>query len=441
MPHFQTGFNFPILAFQFTLVLFLLKSFHFYLSHDFSISKLFSKIIFILLLAIHLIALFLVNYNKNELYILWNRLGSGTMFENDRLAYWGDLAHVFSALECDTPILIGANLCDPWFRPFNQNPHLIKFMDMANITNFLVIGMLGILLFYGVFYKIMLIDSKNNLLYLALIISPPIVLALDRGNEIITFILIIFGIYFLRQDRWSQFIGGILFSAAAFYKLWPICLIAMILVIAWRELNFSSKISLVAPIVYWFVNFNNALDMVENTDTGSPLGLSFGFNHYLNGSIPAKYVAFLCCLLGLILLRYIIFIRRAGFHLVSSAFDQKIFLTLIGTYSLLWLFGTNYVYRLIILIPVALYISIFLQPRVIRLELLSLILVTFVTSRLAISTVLTSLLALIFILICFIHLRRFLNEYPRFHNFVYRINKALSLLVVKKSPTTIITKK
>jgi hypothetical protein len=180
---------------------------------------------------------------------------------------------------------------------------------------------------------------------------------------------------------------------------------------------------------------------VENTDTGSPLGLSFGFNHYLNGSIPAKYVAFLFCLLGLILLRYIIFIRRTGFYLVLSAFDQKIFLTLIGTYSLLWLFGTNYVYRLIILIPVVLYISIFLQPRVIRLELLSLILVTFVTSRLAISTVLTSLLALIFILICFIHLRRFLNEYPRFHNFVYRINKALSLLVVKKSPAIIITKK
>jgi hypothetical protein len=381
--------------------------------------------------------LILVNYNKNELYILWNRLGSGTMFENGKLTF----AHIFSALECDTPILIGANLCDPWFRPFNQNPHLIKFMEFANLTNFLVIGMLATLLFYGVFYKIMLIDSKNNLLYLALIISPPIVLALDRGNEIITFILIIFGIHFLRQDRWSQFIGGILFSAAAFYKLWPICLIAMILVIAWRELNFSSKISLVAPIVYWFVNFNNALDMVENTDTGSPLGLSFGIDHYLNGSIPAKYVAFLFCLLGLLFLRYIILIRRVGFNFVSSAFDLKMFLTLIGTYSLLWLVGTNYVYRLVILIPVVMYISILLHPRVIRLELLSLILVTFITSRLAISTILTSLLALIFTLICCIYFRRLLNEYPRLNNFVYRINKALSLLVVKKSPINIITKK
>ena len=399
LPHFQNSFNAIMITLQLLISIFLLHSFKFYTTIGFNFSESIIKYIYFLICITHLTALILATLNMNALYISWNRLGAGTMFQGKNLFYWGDLAHIFSAVNCRDEVIIGQNACDPWSRPFNQNPHIIKFLELSNITSLFIVGLISTLIFYIIYFKIVLMDSKNHLQYIIFLISPPIILALDRGNEIITFNFMIIGLYFLQKNTWTQSVGAISLALASFYKLWPVVLILLILLFAWKNLQFGPKVFMGLAIFYWILNFSNATKMVNYTDIGSPLGLSFGLKHFLNGSMPVQINFILSFSTILITLRYFYLIREFGVEFTSNLFAQKIFLSLIITYISLWFFGTNYVYRLIILVPISLYISIFLSTKRMRAELLALFLLIFLTSRLTITNVFTSSLALIFIFI------------------------------------------
>ena len=411
LPHFQIGFNVLMILLQLIISFFMLQSFKFYVTIGFNYSQSIIKSLFILICTIHLIALVLATLNMNALYVLWNRLGAGTMFQGKNLIYWGDLAHIFSAINCEDKVILGQNNCDPWSRPFNQNPDIIKFLELSNITSLFIVGLISTLIFYVIFFKIVLADSKNSLLYIIFLISPPIILALDRGNEIITFIFIMIGIYFLQKNTWVQLLGGISLAIASFYKLWPVVFISLILLFAWNNLKLGPKFVMGLSILYWIFNFGNATKMISYTDIGSPLGLSFGLKHFFNGSIPIQINLILLLSTILVTLYYFNLIRKLGVEFTSNLFAQKIFLSLIMTYVSLWFFGTNYVYRLILLVPIALYVSIFLGTKRMRVELLSLFLVIFLTSRLSITNVFTSSLALVFIFIGIILIRKI--WYPR----------------------------
>jgi hypothetical protein len=386
----------------------ILKTTSFFLIQKTVISKLLFNTLFLIIVIAHALALILVSKNINDPYIFWSQLGTGTMFKNGELFYWGDLAHIFSAVNCDTQVYIGKNICDPFERVFNQNPHIVLLFKQINLESLLIVGLVSTFIFYVVFYKFSLIDFDNGFMYLVLLITPPVILALDRGNEIITFILLSLGIALLRETSRRQTLGGLILFVAAFFKLWPIVFITFILVTCWKKLNQLTKIMLVASITYWVLNIGNAFSMIKQTAVGSPLSLSFGLRHYINGRIPLMSLFLLSSLVFFLVVKYVNMIKSYRIDTLVNSLDREIFYSLMLTYIFIWSVGTNYIYRLVILIPIMFYISKSSIPSKLKSNILALFLGTFITSGLTVNTVLTSTIAFIFIYIVIRSTKNFL---------------------------------
>jgi hypothetical protein len=378
----------------------ILKTTSFFLIQKTVISKLLFKTLFLIILIAHALALILVSKNINDPYIFWSQLGTGTMLKNSEVFYWGDLAHIFSAVNCDTQVYIGKNICDPFERVFNQNPHIVLLFKHINLESLLIVGLVSTFIFYVVFYKFSLIDFDNGFMYLALLITPPVILALDRGNEIITFILLSLGIALLRETSRRQTLGGLILFVAAFFKLWPIVFITFVLVASWKKLNQLTKIVLVASITYWVLNIGNAFSMIKQTAVGSPLSI--------NGRIPLVSLFLLLSLVFFLVVKYVNMIKTYRIETLVNSLDREVFYSLMLTYIFIWSVGTNYIYRLVILIPIMFYISKSSIPSKLKSNILALFLATFITSGLTVNTVLTSTIALIFIYIVVMSTKNFL---------------------------------
>ncbi len=399
LPHFQKNFNLIMVISQILISIILLVTLYNILFKHSGIAKSINYKLFFIFPFTYIVSLYLIGQGNNKLYVLLNRLGSGTMFVNNNVFLYGDLAHLTTASDCATPIQIGEIICDPFSRPLNQNPHVISFLRLLNFSNVVWLGLISTLLFFAL---MILISSKNQINQVTLLItllSPPIVLAIDRGNEIITILLIISSLNLLIGNRIKQNIGATLLVVSAFFKLWPILIVLCMLIFLWKHLFIFAKGIMLLPIIYWAINFESAVQMVRFTDRGNPNGLSFGIQHYFNSSISFIYIVIFLVTTSVFAVYYFFRVINLFIKKEQTFSYLAILNSLLLVYVVIWALGTSYVYRLIIFIPILIYLNkVFIVNRSL-LQLESLILLTLLTSRLSITSIFTNLIAVIFSMI------------------------------------------
>jgi hypothetical protein len=396
LPHFQKNFNLLMVISQILISIILLVTLYNTLFKHTGIAKVINYKLFFIFPFTYIVSLYLNEQGNDKLYVFLNRFGSGTMFVNNNVFLYGDLAHLTAASDCTTPIQIGEIICDPFSRPLNQNPHVISFLRLLDFSNVFWLGLISTLLF---FVLMILISSKNQINQVTLLItllSPPIVLAIDRGNEIITILLIISSLYLLIGNKIKQSIGATLLVVSAFFKLWPILIMLCMLIFLRKHLFIFAKGIMVLPIVYWSINFESAVQMVRFTDKGNPNGLSFGIKHYFGSSISFIYIVIFLVTTSLFAVFYFFRVINLFIKKEQTSNYMAILNSLLLTYVVIWVLGTSYIYRLIIFIPILIYLNkVFMVNRSL-LQLESLILLTLLTSRLSITTIYTNLIAVIF---------------------------------------------
>jgi hypothetical protein len=322
------------------------------------------------------------------------------------LYIFGDLAHLTSAAKCSKHLVIGTNVCDPWGRELNQNPEVIEFFRFCNLTNVRAIGFVTVILLFlllGISLRKLKIDSIAVFLMIS---TPVMLLAIDRGNEIITLSLLLVGILALdtKSTKW-QAVCGVALALAALFKLWPVVLIFFVLFFCWNRITWQAKAILISPIFYWAFRLDEIRALLGATQQGSLAGLSFGF----------KLLAFTemswlhrVTLFVLSLIFFLMLLNFTKFHLVlliegtcGVSILRKISPYMM-TYSLLWIIGDSFVYRMIMLLPIVIYlgreeVSQFQWPRMIQ----SAIIVTSLSSKTPAILISSSALSLYFIFIFF----------------------------------------
>ena len=121
--------------------------------------------------------------------------------------------------------------------------------------------------------------------------TPVSVLAIDRGNEVITLTLIFVGHLFLHtKSTIRQTMGALSLFLACVFKLWPVALVFFILIFFWKRINLIPKCVLVLSLFYWIPQIDLALNMLNATNTGSPFGRSFGLQLIWHGEFIAIVV-------------------------------------------------------------------------------------------------------------------------------------------------------
>jgi len=338
----------------------------------------------------------------SSIYDFWSHLGSGTMKLNGQVFPFGDLVHLTSAASCSKPIIIGNNVCDPWGRLFNQNPQLGQLFRFLHITNIYLVGFLFVSIFIlsivlGV--RFLKVDAIG--IYI-LVCTPVVVLAVDRGNELLTIALIMSGLYAIRMSKLvPQSFGAVALGAAVFFKLWPIFLVLLLLLFQGRRIKSVPKIIMGLAVLYWLTRIHEIREIMKATQSGSPYGVSFGLKLFTNSQLSLTQLLILVTLTFISLY----FLIKVGNRPLTEFMSQEhgsILLPWIApimlTYCAIWATGDSYIYRMVILIPLVLILS---QREIAEFEwskfVIVAILVTAITSRLAVTTSISSALAVYFL--------------------------------------------
>ena len=334
---------------------------------------------------------------KPSIYEKWASLGSGTMYLEGKVAIFGDLTHLTSAAKCDYPIIVGTYVCDPWLRLFNQNPIVAEFLKSINLTNVIVLGISSLTLLYIILFAVVNKLEVKSIAPYIMLMTPVSVLAIDRGNEVITMILILVGLFLLHtKSAIRQTMGALSLFFACVFKLWPIALVFFTLIFFWKRVNLVPRFILVLSLFYWIPQIDLALNMLNATNTGSPFGRSFGLQLIWHG----EFIAIVVLSLSL-LLTYVRLSKSSLNQFITSSSGVATLYSLIPvmlTFSIIWAIGDSYIYRMVILIPVVLLLGQFkFTEFTFPNFLLSAILVTCITSLTPLVLVTTSALALYFV--------------------------------------------
>jgi len=334
---------------------------------------------------------------KPAVYEKWASLGSGTMYLEGKVAIFGDLSHLTSAAKCGYPIIVGTYVCDPWLRFFNQNPIVAEFLRAINLTNVIVIGISSLALLYIILFAVINKLEVKSIAPYIMLMTPVSVLAIDRGNEVITLTLILIGLFLLHtKSTTRQTLGALSLFFACVFKLWPVVLVFFTLTFFWKRINLIPRCILILSLFYWIPQIDLALNMLNATNMGSPFGRSFGFRLIWHG----EFIAIVVLSLSL-LLTYVRLSRSSLNQFILSTSGVATLYSLIPvmlTFSLIWAIGDSYIYRMIILIPVVLLLGQFkFTEFTFPNFLLSAILVTCITSLTPLVLVTTSALALYFV--------------------------------------------
>jgi hypothetical protein len=342
--------------------------------------------------------IFLTLLGMNFPYLGFSRLGSYTMFLDSEVTLFGDLKHLTSAANCKGEIRVGQILCDPWNRPLNQNPDVIRFFRFASITNGLLLGLFSLCAWAITLYFLLRKFASKSLIVWSMCLTPPMVLAIDRGNEIITLSLICFSILlFYRFQSQNIFLIPLLFASV--FKLWPFILLIWLILFLSRVKKHQKIFFLSLVFLYLALHLSDFRLLSKYTQQGSISGGSFGLSLiFHNGFYSVTLIIFIVVLSLLLLL-------GTPRDLLSFTYpnqEESWILGLMITYISLFLTGPHFNYRLIILVP----LSVILVKIDGSKPLLVFIFVSLLTSRLSIVVVTTATLSILFMVLI---LDRFVN--------------------------------
>ncbi len=400
LPHFQPDPNFFELLLDSVVVIVMTYSLWSVMKIVFLNSLRVSYLLTALSVALFLSGYFLLQMGSPTLYDLWSHLGSGTMEIDGSLFPFGDLVHFTAAATCITGIKIGANACDPWQRAFNQNPDIPRVLDLIGLTNVDLLGAGSYLFLTLLLVLIIWKCNLKNIAFVIFIVSPPFILAVDRGNEIISIWLILLGLISLEsKNKYIKCFAIIFLPAAAIFKLWPVLLIALLGLYANNKNRIYLLFALAVSAGYWLISIGDIPKMLSATQNGSPHGVAFGLKLFFSNQLPLVNSGFLILFAFFIASNWVLAFGPSLAKSFKGSVPHPLLATLIPvllTYLGIWLFTDSFIYRMIILLPALL---ILIHEDFASLPwsrgLILLILVTVLSSRLAITTAVSSSLALV----------------------------------------------
>lgn len=390
---------------------------------QFVISSNYSNLMMLLILMSYLFTIFLLFSGLNSPYVYWSKLGAGNMVLDGQTIPFGDLAQLISAVNCQVPSVVGGNVCDPWGRLLNQNPLVIEIFRLLKFSNLEYVGLTTTVIFFFVIYLLNRKYEISNLATPLFLLSPVSILAIERGNELITLTLILVGFYFLEKDKiYFQFLGSAFLGCAAIFKIWP-SIIIVIMVVICKHLERAVKIFMIAPIVYWAFNIELAQAALQVTQVGTPTGVSFGARFLFDDRILIAVRVLYWVILFIVIL-YLISCRKRHasilWHICKTQFEAAILVSTFVSYFCIWLFGQSFMYRMLVFLPALVVLT---RPHNFQnlgtQFLVSLILLVSFTAKLQITLVLTSIFAIVVLYVAVITYLRWylLDQGPKYHKF------------------------
>ena len=274
---------------------------------------------------------------------------------------------------------------------------MAEFLKATNLTNVIVLGISSLTLLYIILFAVVNKLEVKSIAPYIMLMTPVSVLAIDRGNEVITIILILIGLFLLHtKSTIRQIMGALSLFFACVFKLWPVVLVFFTLIFFWKRINLVPKFILILSFFYWIPQINLALSMLNATNMGSPFGRSFGLQLIWYGETIVIVVLSIS-----LLLTYVRLSKSSLNQFITSSSGVATLYSLIPvmlTFSIIWAIGDSYIYRMVILIPVVLLLgqfkfTEFTFPNFLQ----SAILVTCITSLTPLVLVTTSALALYFV--------------------------------------------
>lgn len=187
--------------------------------------------------------------------------------------------------------------------------------------------------------------------------------------------------------------------AAAIFKLWPVLLIALLGLYANNKNRIYLLFALAVSAGYWLISIGDIPKMLSATQNGSPHGVAFGLKLFFSNQLPLVNSGFLILFAFFIASNWVVAFGPSLAKSFKGSVHHPLLATLIPvllTYLGIWLFTDSFIYRMIILLPALL---ILIHEDFASLPwsrgLILLILVTVLSSRLAITTAVSSSLALV----------------------------------------------
>ncbi len=404
LPHFLPIGTILGVCLSFLLLIVFVFAFYVLSSHFYLLNFRWDKFWFLIPVISYLAPFGLLYFYKIEKpYYLWTKLTSGSMTLNGKVYPLGDLAQLTSAANCEVPIQVGKVVCDPWFRSLNQNTDVVDVFRVLNLTSLFLVGILFFILFISVLSFILKLNATSSIPTLLFIFSPSILLAIERGNELLTISFLMSGLHLLLGKNFKLRLFGILllFIASAF-KLWPTFVIYIIVILFRGRFSILEKLLLSAPMLYWLSKTSEAYEMIKSTQQGSFFGNSFGFKLWF---LPESQLSILFVLILLtsfisyVALRTLKIIDIKSFANINVS-DSKFVAAYSLNYFVLWLVGDNFAYRLIALLPIIIILSKHqYQKMTVSKILLVGILGTAFTIRLPITPAVTASLAFVLLFI------------------------------------------
>jgi hypothetical protein len=406
LPHFQTTPSTAILLFDTIIICLLGFSGFKLLNSPLGKSKLINIGMVLVSLGGFVIGFTWTKLSNSQFYEIWSHFGAGTMKLEKSVFLFGDLAHLTSVADCPRPITIGTDVCDPWGRLFNQNPDVGELFRKLQFSSVDTVGLFSVLTFVVVFLFAIKFFEVGTISPYVVLLTPMFVLALDRGNEVITITLVLIGIIGLNKNQVSpQIFGSVMLILAAVLKLWPIFLILFLLLYHWARLKSSARVLLFIPFIYWGLKFQEIKAIMKATQGGSPFGTSFGLQLFASVQLnPTQLFILSSIAIGLTAL----FIKTGELHLenfLGSKSGAEVIpwvSTLMLTYVAVWASSDSFIYRMVILLPLVLILSAkeIFEHRWAKFVISS-ILVTLISSRLPLTLAVSSALALYFVYFVF----------------------------------------
>jgi hypothetical protein len=272
-------------------------------------------------------------------------------------------------------------------------------MRFLHLSDLYLLGLISVIIFYLLILNDILNNKSENLAVPIFLITPVTILAIERGNEIITILLLLSGITLFKKSKLSaELCGSVLLGISAIFKLWPIIFVVLFLILMRKNLHKITIYFLLIPVVYWMVNFESARTAVTSTQSGSPFGVSFGAKLLISPKLTLPWIIEYCIYTVMTLCLVIILHRRELSSYGRNSFtllESSVVISSVLSYSLVWFGGESFVYRMLSLLPAVLILARS-NP---RLKGNSSVLVAFtiacsMTSRLQISIAITGALAL-----------------------------------------------
>lgn len=238
------------------------------------------------------------------------------------------------------------------------------FLNFTGIDehNFMIFSFIQTILFIVLTLFLVIFYSSKDVIFSSIfLMSPPIVLLLERSNlDLFIFLLLLLVFYYLRKIKPNLIVTYVTYFTVLLVSLMKFYPVVLLVLVFFEELlNRKSKIILflICTSIFLFYNvlYWDDLKFILSKIPG-PTELAFGRKVFIQEFVPITYVnivSFIPFLFFILLLYYLDKVKGKSVHFDNTNFKSKFgLLFLVGAliYVFSFLLSNNYDYRLVFLL-------------------------------------------------------------------------------------------